>query len=526
MKTVLKGFFIFALSAYFSSLHAADPHSPFGGSPSGRERSGEIRDGQSFTLPGGLTVRIRVNPSSETEGEIISKDSEEKRIEKIKREISEIEKSEKEEKIGLLGESRNKEDESGALRENVSEEQKASNGEPVDFQAEKKKYEDAMSKLMREEREKLFPKDSEVPINSEYRYFQNSCVYLVSDDPVAVMACSKLVRECTKMFSEYFSENGEKLSFVKLIVFQLITPEKLEKTGMESDFKVGVEILENGEITISARWDKNLKLSEACMLLSGAFLRKISEMEGGDIKESVYWQELAFAKELESRMKTGVIRDMAMAASKYPPPDLKEIFEMSRGKGDAEVNAAKAFWALRSLRQMAPSQGELAKLLRFSQKADSGEKLAESVDREWNASKNKAYWKCVYEGEIWSRLGGVKTPSDSRDEMASMVAIQYSAKDGERRGVSNFSEMWKLREDDNFRAEVSRRTRELRYSLFYVNPLWHNAVVSLGGIFESILNDDEDEFYKFFAEFKKECERASIVSEKAEALMSERDNKK
>ena len=159
--------------------------------------------------------------------------------------------------------------------------------------------------------------------------------------------------------------------------------------------------------------------------------------------------------------------------------------------------------------------------LRVALDARNAEKVREMIfDRMKPAEYDFAlWWRALVMGEIWSRMSGIYTPEKSEAEILRMAVVQVDTPEGERVGISVLPDLWYNRE--NIRRDVELRIVEIKVSLARMNPLFHNCAVSLGLMFEKLIDGDEDEFREAAAVFVAEFKSARALAERAKKMMAE-----
>ena len=72
------------------------------------------------------------------------------------------------------------------------------------------------------------------------------------------------------------------------------------------------------------------------------------------------------------------------------------------------------------------------------------------------------------------------------------------------------------------RYNAERRLTEIKIALPRINPLYAEALVDLGRLYEAVLGDDEDEFEAASKAFASNLEKADRLSERARDMLGAR----
>ena len=79
--------------------------------------------------------------------------------------------------------------------------------------------------------------------------------------------------------------------------------------------------------------------------------------------------------------------------------------------------------------------------------------------------------------------------------------------------------MWEHRENSIVRYNAERRLTEIKIALPRINPLYAEALVDLGRLYEAALDDDEDEFEAASDAFASNLEKADRLSKRARDML-------
>ncbi|MBC2604024.1 hypothetical protein [Puniceicoccus vermicola] len=84
--------------------------------------------------------------------------------------------------------------------------------------------------------------------------------------------------------------------------------------------------------------------------------------------------------------------------------------------------------------------------------------------------------------------------------------------------ITTSVELWDLRKNATIKQSITNRLRDIESILPRVNPVFYNAFRSLGLVFQSLLDGNEDEFQKAAKSFSEEVDFAANLARDAEML--------
>ncbi len=334
---------------------------------------------------------------------------------------------------------------------------------------------------------------------------------LVSDDYEAHSEMIQMVRACEDMIGSYFGYGDEQLVFAKKIALQVSSSKDLKMDG-----NIGFNIAKNGGATLTVKWGRELGLEDFCSAFSSSVLMKLAFENGGEkaSKNVPLWLKVAMSMAFEQRVRFGVSADLALAASKSPPPLPAEVFAADKNYPAFD---AHAYWTLVSIEMAAGTGGELQRIMYAALAAEAPEKLSARVSGLMPASYDFAlWWRCLITGEIQARLGGVMSLSRSADEIARLAVLQIDSPDSNRVGV-RIDDLIKLGESSRDLLEL--RLLEIKVAFANINPAYHNALLALGRLYEAAADGDGDAFASSKSLFLEEFRLARSISVEIEKLM-------
>jgi len=356
--------------------------------------------------------------------------------------------------------------------------------------------------------EKKMPRPAETkkpePPKAEKKIFSYSSgmFTITSDDYPAHSTMIYLSGEFEKVFRAYFGAapgGADKKVWLRV---------SADETSKE---KTRVSVGAGGMYSVYAAWSKGLGFGEFCAAAARAC---IASAAGVDPKKVPAWLAGAFETAFEQSARFGVVSDAAYLASENPPPAPAEIFA---APALSEIGKAQAYWTLVSLEKAFKDKGALSSFLLLAARGAPADKLAEKLlEIKPRSMEFNLWWSCLITGEIWARMGGVLSPERSAAEIARLAVLQKDAPDGSREGVSG-SKIWAQRAA--LSEEISLRIIEIKVALANVNPLYHNALVSLGRMFEAARDGSESAFGESRDAFVSDFKSAQMLGRETKKMM-------
>lgn len=352
------------------------------------------------------------------------------------------------------------------------------------------------------------PEPEKAPISS----WSNGAFYLMTDDGRSISTARKILEEASAMFAEFENGNLQEIRLGDKIVVQLLSDGEKFKDAAEYVMD------KNGGVTVTVLWNENLDFARFCRLVSGALLRKmIFERDGRIVRGCPMWLDEALSVSLQCRAKFGMLGELADISSRIPPRGLAEVLRIS--SISSETDSADCLWTLKTIERLCAKSGKFWPLIVFLSGADAQKSFAEIA--KLAPERFDAVWGCYISGEVWSRAGGVRGTESSRGEIVRLAFLQAEDKSGEPLGL-NPSDVWEHRENSLVRYNAERRLTEIKIALPRINPLYAEALVDLGRLYEAVLGDDEDEFEAASKAFASNLEKADRLSERARDMLGAR----
>ena len=351
-----------------------------------------------------------------------------------------------------------------------------------------------------EEAGRMKPEVPEIPLPQYYTY-DGACFSVISSDYDARELGVSVAKVVEETFASYFGRNAP---FSGRVAIQMLLPE-------EARFEGHFQVIAGRNVTLSVKCDPSLPLEEFCSLACDAYLAALT---GG--KPAPYWVNAGLRAALAQNFAMGLSYGLARFAAENPPDPLDAVVAYEKSPGREEFMESSAYWNLAAIRALSGGQSAFEAIMR-ALVAGAGDKallpirarLGDGFDLEMRA---------VMLGEICARLGGVKGFEDSDGEAVYYFSIAKQ-REGEAPEAIFDSEIFERR--DEIRNEIKLRVMEIKLALPWANPVYYNAFVALGKMFEAADEGDSDAFGRARDDFAAELQKSRAVAGRAKALLAE-----
>ena len=351
----------------------------------------------------------------------------------------------------------------------------------------------------------------------ESKKFSNAVTgmfFIDSDSAYTLSEVKNYADACQKLAERTFGAAYSSLSDSDKIVLQVYAS---PFSGLKHDYSYVRS--SDGVVTISLNLSGLSDAKLVCSMLSTAVLRKIADLLG--VRGAPpYWLETAFAQMLRQNMGEGIPAEMGRISSEWQPENLGAILEYTRYSRQAQsVKESHCYWLAVCAEKMLRGKDAYCAFMLSS--ISGGAKASEDLLRGEAKRANvdfDIWFRTVFAGEVWSRLGGVNSPQRTDMEVARLSVLQVGDSKGERIPLAD-SSLWVNRE--NVQSEIKSRITEIKVALARANPLYHNCLVTLGKMYEACLDNDEKSFSECRAMFLNEYGDAKKLSSEVKKMMSE-----
>jgi hypothetical protein len=191
---------------------------------------------------------------------------------------------------------------------------------------------------------------------------------------------------------------------------------------------------------------------------------------------------------------------------------------------EKELNLNQGYWVLQILRESGLTNAEITALLG---RAIAGENVEARIvkilfpenEEEQSTAHFVEWWQSQLSRYLAQEYEFCDTLATSRAWMQEMVNFDvYSASTGK---LKNLKKLWDCRRDEDLRSVLSARCKIIRLRLDQVNPAYFNAALSLGALYETVLEaKSKHQFVRALTVYLNDWEDAKRLHDRVNELIS------
>ncbi len=288
-----------------------------------------------------------------------------------------------------------------------------------------------------------------------------------------------------------------------------------------------IQVSSRGQIGLNFRWDESLSFENVCFAFTEAYMMHYARFNygvGAD-ERLRFWPLSALSSRnyisLRPAQKTNLIR-MARASE---IPEIESLFSASlTDVTDKGLDLHQGYWVFQALRESGLKKSQLAELLELAiagvDIADQVSEMLLSADKENQSVLLEEWWQSWLGGYLSQKHEFYDTLSTSSlwiEEMTNFDA--YRANGGT---LKDLMELWTYRRDEALRLILNARCEIIRLRIEQVNPAYFNATLSLGALYETILEaENKHEFISSVLFFLNDWEDTKRLHSRVDKLTAE-----
>lgn len=266
------------------------------------------------------------------------------------------------------------------------------------------------------------------------------------------------------------------------------------------------------QVRVVIYWNERRTFSEVCQALASGFLRRVANVEFGPTAHAhtPAWLELAFAQMLQVRIRPTYIDAQARLARTGERLPVDAIFAAEGPFDPLEMNvlAQNSGWLMRLIESQAQSRRVLRQGLRFVLGGGSPVRALEGMISEdlGNPAERELWWAVGFAQIVRGQTTPVYDLENSRTLIRTMAVVTAAVNGGDRR-LTGWA-IWEHREMETVALAVNLRLQELKLEIQKINPVYYNAMLSLGLYLEWVLAGVEEAAEKALADFESDLRAA------------------
>ena len=324
---------------------------------------------------------------------------------------------------------------------------------------------------------------------------------VIAEDYSSMVA---MVHVCEKM-SELGLELYPLSTPVRPILVQLRKPVDLSIAG---DYSIRVR--RDGSVVINIKWSSHTELDTVCQALASGFLNHAAVgCFGVNSTASIPdWLELAVSQALIVALRPAYIdyyRQLARDAGMLEATNLLSARSpFPTGKERVLVNA---YYFLKNLESELDDESLRLCLYGFLQGVEPLQVMQRILPAIIHNSRDlELWWGVCFNHYVRSRQSHFFNMEQSREMIEQFEAFPLELVEGAR--LVSGEELWEYREDAPFQLQVVQRLREIKLYLQKFNPVYTNALLSLGLSFEALQSGSREAYFENQQQFEKDYSSA------------------
>ncbi|WP_309395844.1 hypothetical protein [Cerasicoccus maritimus] len=250
----------------------------------------------------------------------------------------------------------------------------------------------------------------------------------------------------------------------------------------------------NGNYYVYIAWNEDTRFGDVCQALASSLVRRAAVWRYGKSagETAPQWLELALGQLLEAAIRPGYADVQREKALKRPPMGLDQLLNAEGPFGlEQEKVALNAVWFFRLLENRIPERTLFRKVLAaFLNDLNPNYVMVKAFPNAFeNQQQLEMWWAVGFQAMARSRETPFFTMGQSRDMIRDLAILTVSIKGVDHRmaGMS----LWQNRALPEVQSALQMRHREVKLELQRTNPVYYNAILSLGLFFEVAMNSEE-----------------------------------
>jgi len=324
--------------------------------------------------------------------------------------------------------------------------------------------------------------------------------------------------EVVNLMKKYVNVPNE---FMRPVFVQLIPDD-------EATFKSPYRLYLNkhGEAIVSIRWGKKTRFSNVCQAVVRGFILQWTYIKYGykRTKRIPAWLDLAFSLKLEARLRPRYHDFFKDKAKHLPVLSISQILQENAAlKYNLKNLALHSYWLFECIRKESLSRSVFN---RFITRVLAGQDVKAIIDEEYIGSKGRKdaksehlWWAVMLHDLVSGNNAWLYSMEESRYLIHRYGIITVEIDGADTR--FSLKEVWEQRKAGSVRAAIQWALREIKLEIYSINPVYHNAMHSLGRIYETLLGDNHDDYLKLKAQFSEDYYIAAEVQKRISKLMAE-----
>lgn len=281
-------------------------------------------------------------------------------------------------------------------------------------------------------------------------------------------------------------------------------------------------IYPSGQVKVSVVWGKKTTRTDVERALAQGYLTYLAGAYSTEGATVPLWLELAVQQMARVKTVASHRRLLGEEVKKRPAMSLGEILLVERGdEAQAAELAPFAYWLLRFLEGEARTEGQLRNfLLRLFRGEAPLTALNATFGGQLRSTAEAEMWWLVGLNDLVRSSGSPMWPIEqTRHRLSELSRSTFQA---EGKKLRLFPEdLWEHRASETLRRELRYRTRAASLDLASFHVFYHNALLSLTRVFESVLVADEGSYREALVAWRHDLRTGDELAEDADTILDD-----
>lgn len=290
-----------------------------------------------------------------------------------------------------------------------------------------------------------------------------------------------------------------------------------------------IQVSPRGQVSLDFCWDESLDFETACYATTEAYLLNYARFNhGADAARNVrFWALSALASQSYLSLRPALRANFIEKARRSELPEIGIFLSLRLPEAtEKDLNSAWGYLLFQILRDNRLSRSQLAILL---DRAVAGVDVEADIAKilfpgkpEESKERLAQWWQSQIDGYLAREYEFCESLTTSRlwiEKMADFDVVRVS---GEK--LQDLMGLWDGRHDENLRSLLGARCEIIRLRMERVNPAYFNAALSLGTLYEAVLEAKRrHEFIRAVAVYLNDWEDAKRLHARVDELTSNCD---
>lgn len=336
---------------------------------------------------------------------------------------------------------------------------------------------------------------------SDVHVEEETYFFVVATDADAAKYVSRLCEEMTLLAARYLAMPSR---FRREVLIQLVP---VEEAGFRAPYRVSTTDL--GEVIVSIRWDEQTAFSMVCQAVARGFLQGwVAHYYGQEaLEKTPPWLDIALGLRLQTSVQPRFRDFLKQESTRLPTLSLIEVTAPDAAqKHSIELLGLHAYWLFELVR----SETNRRDFSYFLDAVVRGIPTMEAIDKlvadKAERSDDFLWWAVGFQDQVHTQQGALMPLEQAREELLrfSTITVEINGADEnlDLRGI------WQYRHKATVQAAISWRLREIKLALNRFNPVYYNALHSLGRLYETYLTPESERFLEFESIYLSDLKRA------------------